>query len=875
MKLTVNGESHELFVDEETPLLDVLRNDLGLYGAKRGCAQEQCYACCVLVDGRTQPSCQLPVGHVEDLPITTVESLADLRDFFLAEQVGQCGFCISGMMVAAEGLLRQVRYPNDAQIREALDTNVCRCGVYDRVRRAIRFRIGDPEDPICELRTQEPLDPEFPTPPAASPSFRDNPQLDTWIQIDETDTISVRTGKSEIGQGIRTAIAHIAATQLGVDDDRIVALAANTDASPNEGTTSGSLSVQNSGEGMAAAAAHARAIMISKASDELGVPVESLVVANGTITDPATGRETTYWQLHGGVPFKIEVDPTVPRIVDDIRSEGANTRIDLADKMSGVATYVHDFRDETTVHGRVLRPPHYEARLHSLDTSTVEAMPGVVSVVRNGSFVGVVAEREQQAEDAIDALRALADWAGASTIPTEPEDLLAMPLITYDVVDGTNVDYEAPSPSRRDDGSFDLTASYKKQFTMHGSLGPSAAVAHFDGDELKILSPTQGVYPLRESVAEVVKLPLDKVRVEHAEGAGCYGHNGADDVSLDAALLAMAVPDRSILLAWSRADEHRWEPYGPAMIVNVSGDVDEGKIAAFDLENWSYTHSTRPRARNDGSSNLLAAWHLEEPFERPLPQPMQGRHIGAHRNADPLYAIENSRARVHLAQTRSIRTSALRGLGAYTNVFAIESFVDELAHQASIDPVEFRLANLDDPRAIAVIEAVADKAWGTARPADTGRGIGFARYKNASTYFAVIVELTVDRDTGQISINRATTASDSGRIVSPDGVSNQLEGGCVQAASWTLKEAVQLKPDQVTSIDWETYPVLRFGESFPIDTILLDRPDQTPLGCGEAAQGPMGAAIANAVFDAVGARIRELPLTPERVKAALNNLPHN
>ncbi len=502
-------------------------------------------------------------------------------------------------------------------------------------------------------------------------------------------------------------------------------------------------------------------------------------------------------------------------------------------------------------------------------------MPGVVSVVRNGSFVGVVAEREQQADDAVDALRALADWEGTSAIPTEPEDLLAMPLITYDVVDGTSVDYEAPSPSRRDDGGFDLAATYKKQFTMHGSLGPSAAVARFDGDKLTILSPTQGVYPLRESVAEVVKLPLDNVRVEHAEGAGCYGHNGADDVSLDAALLAMAVPDRSILLAWSRADEHRWEPYGPAMIVNVSGDVDDGKIAAFDLENWSYTHSTRPRARNDGSSNLLAAWHLEEPFERPLPQPMQGRHIGAHRNADPLYAIENTRARVHLAETRSIRTSALRGLGAYTNVFAIESFVDELAHHGGIDPVEFRLSNLDDPRAIAVIEAVADKAWGTERPDDTGRGIAFARYKNASTYFAVVVELTVDRDTGQITINHATVASDSGRIVSPDGVSNQLEGGCVQAASWTLKEAVQLKPDQVTSVDWETYPVLRFGDSFPIDTILLHLLPQPPLGCGEAAQGPMGAAIANAVFDAVGARIREVPLTPERVKAALNNLPNH
>lgn len=875
MKLTVNGESVEVAAAPTTPLLNVLRNDLGLFGAKRGCAQEQCYSCCVLVDGRTQPSCQLPIGHVEDLPITTVESLDDLRDFFLAEQVGQCGFCIAGMMVAAEGLLRQVRYPNDAQIREALDTNICRCGVYDRVRRAIRFRIGDPEDPIWDLRPQAPLDPATTSPAPLSSSTRDNPQLDTWIQIDEADTITVRSGKAELGQGIRTAIAHIAATQLGVDDDRIVILPADTDDAPNEGTTSGSMSIQTSGEAMSAAAATARSIMVARASDMLGVPAQSLVVANGTITDPTSRQAITYWEIQGGRPFNTEVDPTAPRVVDDVRSDGANTRIDLPAKLSGVPTYIHDFRDESTAHGRVLRPPHYEARLHSLDASTVEAMPGVLSVVRNGSFVGVVAEREQQADDAIDALRALANWEGTSAIPTEPEDLLAMPLITYDVVDGTDVEHEVSSPSRREDGGFDVTARYTKQFTMHGSLGPSAAAAHFDGDELTVWSSSQGIFPLRESLAEAVHLPVDKVRIRHAEGAGCYGHNGADDVSLDAALLAIAVPDRSVLTVWTRADEHRWEPYGPAMIVSLSGDVDDDKIAAFDFENWSYTHSTRPRIRNDGSSLLLATWHLAEPMERPLPQPMRGRHIGAHRNADPIYSIENRRARTHLAQTTAVRTSALRGLGAFTNVFAIESFVDEMAHHAHIDPVEFRLANLDDERARAVVEAVAEEAWGTDRPVNHGRGIGFARYKNAQTYFAVIVDLTVDRETGEIDITRATAAADSGRIISPDGVSNQLEGGCVQAASWTLKEAVQLKPDQITSVDWETYPVLRFSESFPIRTILLDRPDQPPLGCGEAAQGPMAAAITNAVFDAVGIRLRDLPLTPERVKGTLDHRPHH
>lgn len=874
MKLTVNGESHELLSqDPDTPLLNVLRNELNLFGAKRGCAQEQCYSCCVLIDGRAQPSCQLPVSHAAELQITTVESLGEIAEFFLAEQVGQCGFCISGMIVAAEGLLRQVRYPNDAQIREALDTNLCRCGVYDRVRRAIRFRIGEPEDPIWERREQPPLDASPPPEPVLSPSTRDNPHLDSWIRIDDADTITVWTGKAELGQGVRSAIAHIAATQLGVDHERIVAHTADTATSPNEGITSGSLSMQTSGEAISAAAATARSILATLASEQFDAPVASLVVDDGTITNPATGEATTFWELHGGRRFNADVDPSIPRVGRDVTSESANRRVDLPAKVSGLPTYVHDLRVESLAHGRVLRPPHYEARLQALDATQVSEMPGVISVVRNGSFVGVVAELEEQADAAVEALRAIATWEGSPNLPSTPGDLLDLPLVTYDVVDGHPVDHVVETPSQRADGGFDVSATYSKPFTLHGSLGPSAAMAQFDGENLTVWCSSQGVFVLRESLAEAVGLPIEKVRIVHVEGAGCYGHNGADDAALDAALIAIGVPSRPILTSWTRADEHRWEPYGPAMVVRLAGDVADDRIASFDFENWSYTHSTRPRLRGDGSNRLLASWHLDEPFERPIPEPMQGRHIGAHRNADPLYTVLARRVRTHLAQTNAIRTSALRGLGAYMNVFAIESFVDELAHHAGIDPVAFRLANLDDERARAVIEAAAERAWGQPRPTNHGRGIAFAQYKNLQTYFAVIVDVAVDPATGDISVLNATGAADAGRIISPDGVSNQLEGGCVQAASWTLKEEVQLKPDGVVSEDWETYPILRFSDSFPIQTILLDRPDQPSLGCGEAAQGPMAAAIANAVFDAVGARIRDIPLTPERVTRALGPSP--
>ncbi len=870
MRLTVNGTAHDLDVDEQVPLLNVLRNDLALFGAKRGCAQEQCYSCSVLIDGRTQPSCQLQVGHVGDLPITTVEALDELQDFFIAEQAGQCGFCIAGMMVATAGLLNQVRYPNDQQIREALDTNICRCGVYDRFRRAIRFRIGDPQDPIWELRTQAPLDPSKPElATSTSTSLTENPGLDSWVQIDDADTITIHTGKVELGQGIRTVITHVASTQLGVDPSRIVLTKPDTHASPDEGRTAGSMSVLMSGEAVAAASATARSVLMSLAAERLSTSCDDLIVHDGTVTNPATGETATYWELHGGRSFDTLVDPALPRLRNFDESGETTTRVDLPNKVAGKPSFIHDVRESAMAHGRVLRPPHPEARLRELDTSQAGEMDGVVNVVVDGSFVGVVAEREEHADAAIEALRDAAVWDGESNLPTEPGDLFDMALKTIDVVEGSPVDHEVPSSASAPDGSFDLSATYSKNFTMHGSLGPSAAIAEWNGEQLRVRSSTQGVFLLQGALSDVLNLAPEAIRVEHVEGAGCYGHNGNDDVALDAALLAMAVPDRPIHTVWTRADEHRWEPYGPAMIMKLSGDVSGSSITALDFENWSYIHNTRPVQSGDGTSNLIASWHLEKPFERPLPPLRRGSHIGHYRNADPLYAIPRRRVRTHLAETNRIRTSALRGLGAFANTFAIETFVDEMAHHAGVDPVDFRLNNLDDERARAVIAAVAEKAWHTPRDEGVGRGIGFGQYKNVLAYFSVIVDLTVDRSTGEISILQATAATDCGTIVSPDGVSNQLEGGCVQAASWTLKEAVQLKPDGIVSEDWETYPVLRFSDSFPIETILLDRPDQPPLGVGETAQGPMAAAIGNAVFSATGHRLRDLPLSPDNVLRVL------
>jgi CO/xanthine dehydrogenase Mo-binding subunit len=408
---------------------------------------------------------------------------------------------------------------------------------------------------------------------------------------------------------------------------------------------------------------------------------------------------------------------------------------------------------------------------------------------------------------------------------------------------------------------------------MHASIGPSAAVAHEVDGSLTIWTHTQGVSILRLAIAQALKLPPEKVRLVHVEGPGCYGHNGADDVAFDAALVARALPGTPVHLQWSREDEHAWEPYGSAMVVELEASLDRaGAVVDWSHETRSHTHMNRAIPYSERTSGLIAARHREAPMTPPTPRPALAHHAGIHRNADPLYTFPRRRVVKHFLSGAPLRTSALRGLGAYANVFALESFMDEVALAAGVDPVEFRLRYLDDPRARDVIRAAADRlGWrAAARPARSGRGRGlaFARYKNVKSWCAVAVELSVDDATAAIRLERAAIAADAGQIVDPDGLTNQLEGGFVQSASWTLHEEVRFDRERVTSVDWDSYPILRFDEVPEIETVLLDRPGEPWLGAGEASQGPTGAAIANAVFDATGLRVRDLPLVPERLRAA-------
>jgi nicotinate dehydrogenase subunit B len=887
ISLNVNGRTHALTVDPETPLLYILRQELGLSGPKYGCGSEQCGACKVLVDGQDVPSCQLPVKQVAGLDISTVEglgtaeSLHPLQEAFVAEQASQCGYCLSGMIIAAQGLLNRTRYPTDGEIREALSGNICRCGVYERVRRAIRLRIGRPVwEPIYTVVDMPAV---TSTPPADDlpPSLQRTPDLDAWIRIDPVDTITIFSGKVEIGQGIKTAVAQIAADELDVALERIRVITADTDQSPDEGVTAGSMSLQTSGNTLRLAAAEARHWLLQLAFEELEAESASdLIVSDGTITDPASGRQTSYWQLMGGQKFGRQITGLGrPKLPQSHRLVGQPaTQLDLPRKVSGAACYVHDMRLPGMVHGRVVRPPAYDARLVSVDETAVSYLPGIIKIMRDGRFLAVLAEREEQAVAARDALQAGAFWQNETSLPPQDtlfDHLLSQPSLDSLVVGGTAVSDPIPPIQSPPGAAQTLTASYYRPYHMHGSLGPSAAVAQWVDGRLTIWSHSQGITLLQQTIAQVLGLDPDQIHLIHAEGAGCYGHNGADDAALDAALLARAAPGRPVSLKWMREDEHAWEPYGAAMAMKLQASLDaDGAIIDWNHDVWSYPHTARPRPDNE-TSGLLAAWHWKRPLPAPEPHPIQGYHFGDYRNADPLYDLPQRRIVTHFVPYSPLRTSSLRGLGAFANVFAIESFMDELAQAAGADPVAFRLRHLTDERARAVIQAAADAAnWQPrTRPAGGGQGQGFAfaQYKNSQCYAAIVVTVAVDPESGEIQLKEAVIAADAGQIVNPDGLSNQLEGGFVQAASWTLNEAVAFDQQGITSRDWDSYPILRFSNAPVLKTVLLNRPDRPFLGSGEASQGPTPAAIANAIFDATGVRVRELPVTAVKVHRGLAN----
>ena len=882
IQITINGQQHSLNANPDTPLLFVLRNDLKLKSPKLGCAKEQCGACKVLIEGNAVPSCDLPIGHVAGLSVITLEGLgtADnlhpLQETFLEEQAGQCGYCTAGFIMASEGLLNRVRYPSREDMNIAFADNLCRCGTYDRIRRAIQLRVGRPEQkPIYEVLEM----PETGVKQAIIPTILEqNPQLDAWICFNDDETITILSGKVEIGQGLRTALAQIVAEELDVDISRLHVKMADTALTVDEGTTAGSRSIETTGTALQLISAEVRHILLSLAFEELESTSE-LIVNNGVISETGSDKQTTYWKLMEGRQLNQDYSGVGQvKNPDDYRLMGqAQSRIDLLDKLTGGAVYVHDLELPDMLHARVVRLPRYNARLKSVDADAIEAVEGVVQVVRDGSFLAVVAESEIMAIDASEQLRQMAQWDDDTTLPATM-DAVYQQLVENTsesglVENGAVVTDTVPRIDLPSDASHTLNSTYRKPYIMHGSMGPSAAAALWDGEKLIIWSHTQGAFNLRGAVAQVLGLAIEQVQVIHIEGAGCYGHNAADDVGLDVALIAMATPNHPILCKWTREDEHTCEPYGSAMVLEMNASLDsDGNISSWNHDVWSYQHSIRPRAM-DGYSTLLAAQHLENPISLPTPRLLKGREFGGHRNADPIYDFKQKRVVRHFAPESPFRVSSLRGLGSYANGFAIESFMDECAFRAGIDLIEFRLNHLTDERARQVVEVARDKSnWQThTKPSNRGKGRGFAmaRYKNQACYVAIVVDVTVDRVSGSITLDDVLIVADVGQVVNPDGLSNQLEGGFVQSASWTLFEQVRFSEEGIQSVDWDSYPILKFEHAPKIKTILLNRRLQPFLGAGEGSQPPTPAAIANAVYDAIGVRLRDIPFTPDKVKVTI------
>jgi nicotinate dehydrogenase subunit B len=683
------------------------------------------------------------------------------------------------------------------------------------------------------------------------PNLAANPLLSHWVSVHADGTIDVRCGKVELGQGILSALAQIIADELDVAYDRIRMVPLTTDSSPDEALTAGSRSIEDSGAALRQVGAEVRAAFLAAASRLLGT-------AGLSVVDGVINNTVSYWDLLDDVDLHVEATGSVsPKPVAEHRVVGTSPgRLDIPDKVYGRPRFIHDLSLPGMLFGRVVRPPSRGATLVSLDSNAASSLEGVVEVVRDGDFLGVIATREETALRAAELLRC--EWAERDSLP----DVDALPAF---LMSRRAEDVVITNESTSDSAATTVGATYSRPYLAHASMAPSCGVARWHGDKLELWTHSQGVYHLRRDICRSLGVAVDQVTLHHVEGAGAYGHNGADDAAFDAVLLARAVAGQAVQVVWSRADELGWAPFGAAMAVHIEADLSAaGDIVAWRHDVYSNGHVSRPGLFDTPS--LLGA-QLRTGTPPPLsmdPPYAAGGGGGSERNSVPLYTFPGQRVTKHRLLEMPLRTSSLRALGAYANIFAIESFVDELALRAGVDPVQYRLRHLADERAQAVITAAADAA-GWAHRGD-GWGFAFARYSSHGAYCAVVAEVEAETS---VRVKRLTLAVDAGAVISPDGLRNQVEGGAVQSTSWTVKEQVRFTRSRVVSTDWESYPILRFSEVPAVEVVIVDRPDLPSLGAGETAQGPTAAAIANAVHSAIGVRVRDLPLTPGNIIAAM------
>jgi nicotinate dehydrogenase subunit B len=700
---------------------------------------------------------------------------------------------------------------------------------------------------------------------AHGPQLENAPWLDAWIRVDGTGHISVFTGKVELGQGIRTALTQVAAEELDVSPYGIELITADTWRTPDEGLTAGSHSMQDSGTAIRNAAANVRMRLMQAAAAAWRANADAVASTGDGHVCHHDGRRMSYGELAQTLSLHVEATANVPlRDPAQFRTMGtAMSRVDIPAKLTGGTAFLNDLRPAGMLHARVVRGPSEGTRLQSLGVAAVRGRPGVVRI-QAGAFTAVVAEQEWTA---ITAMRDLQKRPFVRTAPPPPSGDVFTTLKSLPAQDILVVDAHTETA----DAVRTIRARYTRPWLSHASIGPSSAIAHFDGGLMTVWTHSQGIFQVRNFIAELLDLPRERVHVVHAEGAGCYGQNGADDVAADAAFIAKALPGRPIRLQWMREQEFGWEPLGPAMATELEAALGaDQRIVSWRHEVWSNRHNNRPQK----AGAVWVGGEIQPPFRPQQGTPIPMPEGDGHRNSKPLYALPNMHVVYHYLPDMPLRVSALRSLGAHVNVFSIESMMDELAKAGAVDPLALRLAHMQDPRAVALMQAAAERFGWSKRPRGDGRrgcGMGFARYKNSGAYCSVVMEIELERETGRIAVRRIVAAVDAGLAVNPDGIRNQIEGGIIQSLSWTSCEAVAFDANGRTSFDWSSYPILRFSDApQSIDVLVLDRPAMPFLGVAEAAQGPTAAALGNAFADATGIRLRDMPLSRKRVRDAIS-----
>ncbi len=709
----------------------------------------------------------------------------------------------------------------------------------------------------------------------------DPAQLDSWLAIAPDGRVTLFTSKVDLGTGIETALAQIAAEELDVSWKQIKVLTGDTALTVDQSATGGSRTLERAGPQIRQAAAAARKELLRLAAEKLGTPVEKLQVKDGVVSVIGNANQkTSYGQLVGGNKFNLKItaqgaaaelklaEDVKPKGVKDYQTVGTTVpRFDIPPKLTGESVYINDLRIPGMLQGRVVRPPVISTEPIGIDESSIKGIPGVVMIVREGKFVGVVAKTEWAAIKAAQALKVT--WSKPATkLPANQEEVYAYlkntkPMRSQKAVDKGNVD-TALSQAKKV-----YARTYRFPFQLHAMIGPSCAIADVKADKATIWCGTQGPFRSRKNIATLLRLPEKDVRVIYYEGSGSYGGLATEDAGEDAALLSRAagVPVR---VQWSREDEHGWSPKGPAQVDVVKAAVDgDGKLTS-----WDFVDLSLPRTEADGTPMLASVQVGIKPAN---PDAANGSQ-----SAGEIYTVDNQRIVANLinwrfAEPHPLRTSQLRAPGDISRCFATESMLDEIAADLKQDPVEFRLSHLGkDKRASECLQAAASKAQWQKRafPAllatgniATGRGVALTRRSGA--YVATVAEIEVNKANGQLAVKRIVCAHDCGLIVNPDGVRNQIEGNVIQGVSRALFEEVMFDANGVTSLDWKSYPILRFTDLPELEVVLINRPDIAPLGAGEPATIPLAAAIGNAIFDATGARLYDGPFTPKRVMAAL------